>query len=178
MLIGLYNYLRFHRNKLTFADRSLLQLQPDIITLRIARLMQTESANIASINSLPSLSTGQAQGSTSSMRTNRAGESSRSRRIQSTWLRWKMRSLVLGRAWDLEVCKSQQGWKFSILAYAVVSFDSLVAEYTMDGNIEGLQRLFSQGEASPFTVCLIIGPGITRETTLLEVRVICPYLCL
>jgi hypothetical protein len=148
-----------------------VQLQPDIITLRIARLIQMEFANIASTNLVPSLSTGQVQGSTSSMQTNRVGESSRSRRIQSTWLRWKLSSLVLGRAWDLEICRSQQGWKFSISAYAIVSFDSLVAEYTMDGNIEGLQRLFSQGEASPFTICLSTHAGMTDERTLLEVRV-------
>ena len=152
-----------------------MKLQPDIITLRIAKMMQIESANIASITSLPP-SSGEVQSSTTSMRMNRASESSRSWRIQSTWLRWKICSLILGRAWDLEICKSQQGWKFSISAYAVVSDDSLVAKYVRDGNIEGLQRLFSQGKASPFSV--IVRPGVDIEMTLLEVRVICPYLCL
>ncbi|KAE9378461.1 hypothetical protein N431DRAFT_479482 [Stipitochalara longipes BDJ] len=148
--------------------RSLVQLQPDIITSRIARLMQIEFANIAFPNSVPSLSTSQVQGFTSSMRTNRAGES-RSRRIQSTWLRWKLSSLILGRAWDLEICRSQQGWKFSISTYAIVPFDSLVVEYCGHGDIEGLQRLFSQGEASPFTICLDTHGGTTYERTLLEI---------
>jgi hypothetical protein len=151
-----------------------VKLQPDIITLRIAKMMQIESANIASITSLPP-SSGEVQSSTTSMRMNRASESSRSWRIQSTWLRWKICSLILGRAWDLEICKSQQGWKFSISAYAVVSDDSLVAKYVRDGNIEGLQRLFSQGKASPFSI--IVLPGVDIEMTLLEVRVIYPYFC-
>lgn len=151
-----------------------MKLQPDIITLRIAKMMQIESANIASIPSLPP-SSGEVQSSTTSMRMNRASESSRSWRIQSTWLRWKICSLILGRAWDLEICKSQQGWKFSTSAYAVASDDSLVAKYAWDDNIEGLQRLFSQGKASPFSV--IVGPGVDIEMTLLEVRVIYPYFC-
>jgi len=151
-----------------------VKLQPDIITLRIAKMMQIESANIASITSLPP-SSGEVQSSTTSMRMNRASESSRSWRIQSTWLRWKICSLILGRAWDLEICKSQQGWKFSISAYAVVSDDSLVAKYARDGNIEGLQSLFSLGKASPFSV--IVRPEVDIEMTLLEVRVIYPYFC-
>jgi hypothetical protein len=45
----------------------------------------------------------------------------------------------------------------------------------MDGDVEGLQRLFSQGEASPFTVRLEILPdGCINSRTLLEVRVVHP----
>jgi hypothetical protein len=156
-----------------------VQLQPDIITSRMAQLMQIKSAHIASFDSPPSSSTTRlVQGSTSSMRTNRASESSRSRKIQSTWLRWKLHSWVLGQAWGLEICRSQQGWRFSLCTYAVVSVDSPVVEYTMGGNIEELQRIFSQGEASPFTVCLESGPSWTIEKSLLEVCVICSYLYL
>jgi hypothetical protein len=155
-----------------------VQLQPDIITSRMAQLMQIKSAHTASIASSPSSSTGLVQGSPSSMRTNRTGESSRSRQIQSTWLRWKLHSWVLGQAWGLEICRSQQGWKISLCTYAVVSLDSPVVEYITDGDIKGLQRIFSQGKASPFTVYLDIGLGWTREMTLLEVCVICLYLYL
>jgi hypothetical protein len=155
-----------------------VQLQPDIITSRMVQLMQIKSAHTASIASSPSSSPGLVQGSPSSMRANRTGDSSRSRQIQSTWLRWKLHSWVLGQAWELEICRSQQGWKFSLCTYAVVSFDSPEVEYTMDGNIEELQRIFSRGEASPFAVYLDRRSGWTREMTLLEVCVICSYLYL
>jgi hypothetical protein len=146
-----------------------MQLQPDIITSRITQLLQTESARRESMNSSGS-STAQFQGFSSSMNTGRTAEPSRSRRIQSSWLRWKSYSLLLGRSWDIEMRRSQRGWNFSISIYSCVSDDSLVAKYTMDGNVEGLRRLFSQGEASPFTVCLkTFSNGCVRRRTLLEV---------
>jgi hypothetical protein len=149
-----------------------MQLQPDIIASRIAQLVQIESAKGASINSPPSSSTVQGQDSSSSARTHRTVEWCRSRRIQSTWLRWKSYSFLVGRAWDIEICRSQQGWDFSISTYACVSSDSLVAKYTRGGNVEGLQQLFSRGEASPFTVCLDIQSDFVARKTLLEVSVI------
>ena len=162
---------------INLADRSLMQLQPDIIASRISQLVQIESAKRASVNSPPSLSAGQVQGSCSSARTDRTVESRKSRRIQSTWLRWKSYSFLAGRAWDIEICRSRQGWDFSISTYACVSSDSLVAKYTYDGNVGGLQQLFSRGEASPFTVCLDIYPDFVNTRTLLEVCVIYPCLC-
>lgn len=74
----------------------------------------------------------------------------------------------------MEIFRSQQGWDFSMSVYACVSLDSLVVFYTYTGNIEGLRRLFSQGEASPFTVCLHIFPNFITRRTLLDVRVIPP----
>jgi len=38
--------------------------------------------------------------------------------------------------------------------YGIVSSDSLVARYTEEGDIEGLQLLFSLGKASPHTICI------------------------
>ena len=153
-----------------------MQLQPDIITLRITQLLRTESARRVSINSSDS-STAQVQGFSCSMNTGRTVEPSRSRRIQSSWLQWKSYSLLLGRAWDIEMRRSHQGWNFSISIYSCVSYNSLVAQYTRDGNVEGLQRLFSQGKASPFTICLRTLPnGNVWRRSLLEVWIICPYL--
>ena len=76
-----------------------------------------------------------------------------SRPLQSRWLQWKYFSLLLGCAWEVEVYRSYYGWKFSMSIYTVVSNDSLVVKYVKAGDIEGLQRLFSAGEASPYMVC-------------------------
>ena len=125
-------------------NRSLIQLQPDIITSRVAGLLQAEAAKMASIN----LST------SSNALEVRKGNSSRSRGTQAPWLRWERYSLLLGRAWEFEISKSQQGWKFSMCIYAIVSPKSLVVRYTSEGNLDGLKELFSLGEASPFTICM------------------------
>lgn len=130
-----------------------MQLQPDIIMFRISRLMQIESTDISCINSSSPLANKvQVQGHASSMQANQVTDSPR--RMQPAWLRYKLCSLLLKKAWELEIFRSQRGWKFSLSTYAVVSSDSLVAKYTRDGNIEGLQYLFSRGEASPFTICV------------------------
>ena len=153
-----------------------MQLQPDIITSRIAQLLRTESARRESMN-LSDSSIAQVQGFSSSIRRCRTVEPSRLKRIQSSWLRWKSYSLLLGRAWDIEMHRSQQGWNFSISIYSCVSYDSLVAKYIRDGNVEGLQRLFSQGEASPFIICLrTLSNGNVWRRSLLEVWIIFPRL--
>jgi hypothetical protein len=163
--------------ELNLAIRSLIQLQPDIITSRITQLAQIESMKRASMNLSLSSSAVNIQDFCSSIRTDGKFKSCRSRRIKCTWLRWKSYSLLLGRAWDMEIYRAQQGWDFYISVYAYVLHDSPVAKYTMDGNVEGLQILFSRGEASPFAVCLYIRPdGWFRTRTLLEVRIIYPYL--
>ena len=153
-----------------------MQLQPDIITSRITQLLRTESTRRESMNSSDS-STAQVQGFSSSMNTGRTVKPSKLRRIQSSWLRWKSYSLLLGRAWDIEMHRSQQGWNFSISIYSCVSYDSMVVKYTMDGNVERLEQLFSQGGASPFTICLnILSNGNVRRKSLLEVWIIRLYL--
>ena len=135
--------------------------------------MQSGSVTRAPDNSLLSSSTVRGQGSYSYIRKDCKFNSCRSRRIQSTWLQWKSYSLLVRRVWDIEIYRSRQGWDFCMSVYACVLHNSLVARCTTDGNIEGLQRLFSQGKASPFTVCLEILPdGCFNMRTLLEVRVI------
>jgi len=73
---------------------------------------------------------------------------------KSSLVRWKYYSWLLGRAWNLEILHSRQGWDFSMLVYAVLYPDSLIVKYTESGDIDGLQRLFSIGEASPNMICL------------------------
>lgn len=70
-----------------------------------------------------------------------------------TILNWKSHCLLLGQAWDFALFRSHQGWKFSISTYAIVSGDSPVARCANTGDIAGLQRLFSEGKATPFTIC-------------------------
>ena len=48
--------------------------------------------------------------------------------------------------------------------YAVVSNDSLVVKYVEAGDIEGLQRLFSAGEAIPYMICIQKRNLHNRET--------------
>lgn len=161
---------------LILADSSLIQRQPEIIVSNITRLLQTEFAQEVPINPPISSKAVQVQDSSSSTRTTgRTVNSWRSKRMQTAWLQWKSRSLLVGRAWDMEIFRSQHGWDFSMSVYAVVSSDSLVAKYAYDGNVEGLKQLFSQGEASPFTICLQdLHMGYLVGKTLLDVRVILP----
>lgn len=157
-------------------DRSLIQLQPEIITGRITQLLQTESAQRVPTSSTLSSSTDMVQGSCSSMEMDSTVKQYRPTQIQPAWLRWKSWSSLIGRAWDMEICRSRQGWDFSLRVYAYVSSDSLVVKYTYGGDVEGLRRLFSQGLASPFTVCLDTTYGFNEMKTLLDVRVILPML--
>lgn len=171
---------------LILVNRSLIQLQPDIITSRITQVLRTESTyRVPTIlqteptqgvptNAPISSSAVQVQDSRSSTRTDCTVKSCRLRRKQSAWFQWKFCSLLVGRAWDIEIYRSQQGWDSTISVYAYVSSNSLVASYTRDGNVEGLQRLFSRGEASPFTVCLEIYRSFSVRKSLLEVRVVLP----
>ena len=139
-----YCYLNFVGHRLTLIHRSLIQLQPDIITSKVSQLIEGETARMASINSSACSTTIDVQ----------QGRLSRSTRTPSLWRQWKSYSLLLRRAWELEIYKSQQGWQFSMHVYAVVSSDSLVVRYTHEGDIEGLQQLFSLGKASPHTICI------------------------
>ena len=163
---------------LILADRSLIQLQPDIITARITQLLQTESAQRVPTSLPISSSTNMVQDSCSPTRTDCTVKQYRPRQIQPTWLRWKSWSSLIGRAWDMEICRSHQGWDLSLRVYAYVSPDSLVAKYTCGGDVEGLRRLFSQGLASPFTVCPAICGGVFERRTLLDVRVMLSMLLL
>lgn len=134
---------------------SLIQIQPDIITRRIAELMQLESPQAVSTNSLPSSIASEPKDPTSPVRTTGQDERPYPRNAQYKWTRWRraFHSLLLSRAWYLQICKSQQGWQFSMSIYAVVPSDSPVVKYAAEGNIKELQRLFSSGQASPFTIC-------------------------
>lgn len=116
--------------------------------------MQLESFQVVSTNSLPSSITSEPKDLTSVVRTAGKDERPRPWKAQYKWTRWRaFHSLLLNRAWYLQICKSQHGWQFSMSVYAVVPSESPVVKYTEEGNIKELQRLFSSGQASPFTIC-------------------------
>jgi len=137
------------RSNLSFS--SLIQIQPDTITCRIAQLIQLESSQAVSTNSLPPSATSVPKDLTFVAQT--AGKDGRPqpRSKQYRWTPWRtFHSLLLGRARNLQIYKSKQGWQFSMSTYVVVPSESPVVKYTIEGNIKKLQRLFSSGQASPF----------------------------
>jgi hypothetical protein len=69
----------------------------------------------------------------------------------------------------MSIYRSQRGWQFTISTYPVVSFDSPVAKYAEEGNIEGLQELFMNGEASPFCITSMVCENYSRRHSLLDV---------
>ncbi|PVH75271.1 hypothetical protein DL98DRAFT_593269 [Cadophora sp. DSE1049] len=59
---------------------------------------------------------------------------------------------IYARRFELRLMKSRQGWDQSFRWYRMVSYDAKVFDYCMHGDVAGLQRLFSSGEASPFEI--------------------------
>jgi hypothetical protein len=59
---------------------------------------------------------------------------------------------IYARKFELHLMKSRQGWDQSLRSYRVVSYNAQVFHYSMAGDVEGLQRLFASGEASPFEI--------------------------
>jgi hypothetical protein len=56
----------------------------------------------------------------------------------------------LARRYDLCFKKSRQGWDHSLRSYRVIPYDSPVFHYCMAGDVEGLQKLFTSNQSSPF----------------------------
>ena len=59
-------------------------------------------------------------------------------------------SWIINRIWRFRAIKAAYGWSYFLQIYRVVPSDSPVFECAQTANIEGIQRLFSQNEASPF----------------------------
>jgi hypothetical protein len=54
------------------------------------------------------------------------------------------------RAWELFAYNGNSSWMFTIRAYNVIPPKSPVMEYVEHGNVEGIQKLFMDRQASPF----------------------------
>ena len=48
------------------------------------------------------------------------------------------------------VARSTQGWKQKLETYRAVPDDSLIFDYCIEGNLDGVRSLFSSGRASPY----------------------------
>ena len=64
----------------------------------------------------------------------------------------RLPSWLYARRYDIFFRRACQGWDQSFRSYRVIPYESLVFEYSMAGDVAGLQRLFSTGQSSPFQV--------------------------
>lgn len=73
----------------------------------------------------------------------------------------------------LDICfyKAVPGWKFTMVAYRILSESSEVFRYTRFGNLDGLQRLFQERKACPIDRVQV--SWASTPWTLLEVSQTC-----
>lgn len=71
-------------------------------------------------------------------------------RMDSYTYRVSLPSWMAVKTLEIAGLKAPDGWKFALRTYNIVSLDSEVVRCAMDGNIRGLQELFSSKKASPF----------------------------
>ncbi|CZT03026.1 uncharacterized protein RAG0_09920 [Rhynchosporium agropyri] len=57
---------------------------------------------------------------------------------------------IFARRLEVRMMKSQQGWDQSFRSCRMISYESEVFNCCMEGDVAGLQRLFSDGQATPF----------------------------
>lgn len=57
---------------------------------------------------------------------------------------------LINRAWQIQASKAMCGWNISLRTSNVIRRSSPVFDLASNGDIEGLQVLFSNGKASPF----------------------------
>lgn len=80
-------------------------------------------------------------------------------------------SWLLNRGWELRVARSISGWNIRINMYRIIPFDSPATDCIREGDIQGLQALFSQGKALPNDRLIEDCPDENHTTyTLLDVR--------
>jgi hypothetical protein len=68
----------------------------------------------------------------------------------ATMVSLRLPSWIHARRYEFCLSKSYQGWEQSLRSYTVLSYDDLVFQYSMEGDVIGLQKLFQMGKASPF----------------------------
>ncbi|KAL5337994.1 hypothetical protein BJX70DRAFT_388873 [Aspergillus crustosus] len=67
-----------------------------------------------------------------------------------TWEYWfRTPLIVIDKMWTLSAKRLTSGWNFNIRTYNVILDDALAITYCMEGNTEGLLRLFAAGLAAP-----------------------------
>jgi hypothetical protein len=59
---------------------------------------------------------------------------------------------ICARNFQAHLTRSYRGWDQCLRSYKIVPNESMVFQYSMEGNIDRLQQLFESGQASPFEV--------------------------
>ena len=70
--------------------------------------------------------------------------------ITQTHISFQLPAWLYAHRYEIFFRKSYQGWDQSFRSYRVISYDAAVLQYSMSGDVAGLQRLFETGDASPF----------------------------
>ena len=72
--------------------------------------------------------------------------------IQHNAYKWRLQVpfWITTKALEFAALRAPDGWTFTLRPYKIVSVHSQVIEYTLEGNIQGLQDLFASKQASPF----------------------------
>jgi hypothetical protein len=55
----------------------------------------------------------------------------------------------MSRVWEIRVREACSGWMLGLSSYQIRPMEALVFDYTENGDIQNLQRLFGSGKASP-----------------------------
>lgn len=76
----------------------------------------------------------------------------RRKRVQKTTYRFRLPFLLTNRAWEVTISRPPGGWDTKFRTYNVIPQDSPLFKCCTGGNLQGVQALFSSGEASPFDV--------------------------
>lgn len=161
-------------------NRSLLQLQPDIIVTKISQSMssqiiappddhfKSQSCNRATRESAPVVNLkhsikGRSRSHVSQFRLGpftivKKVTSPEENDSESSWTEERAKHVMsirgpiwlVNRMWEVHSTQAYCGWNIKLRSYNIVSQDSLVFKYASERNIDGLRELFSKGLASPF----------------------------
>lgn len=77
-------------------------------------------------------------------------EPGRKEEREETIVEYRAPSWLVHRAWRIQAVHSCSGWNFSPRTYNEVPFSSPIFLYARRGDIEGIQDLFENREASPY----------------------------
>ena len=69
---------------------------------------------------------------------------------QELTAQYRLPRWLANQAWDFCAKKAYNGWDFQLRQYVIIPSDSLAFQYIEQGNVRGLQELFSKREASPW----------------------------
>ncbi|KAH8597774.1 hypothetical protein B0O99DRAFT_702385 [Bisporella sp. PMI_857] len=127
--------------------RALTQIQPELVAKRVAMYMVESQSTVDSTLDLAASEKKQIRGANSALIKSRKAFD-----YQKNTYRWRFQapSWITTKALEIAGLRAPDGWKLALHVYNTVSLWSKVVDFAGIGDIEGLQKLFSSGEASPF----------------------------